>query len=59
MEPDSPKNKAQIVYFSHGGGLLPILGDPGHKAMIDFMTRLPALALPLKSLNYSNPLWST
>ncbi len=32
---------AQIVYFSHGGGPLPILGDPGHKAMIDFMTRLP------------------
>jgi aromatic ring-opening dioxygenase catalytic subunit (LigB family) len=34
--------KAQIVYFSHGGGPLPILGDPGHKAMIDFMTALPA-----------------
>ena len=35
------EKKAQIVYFSHGGGPLPILGDPGHKAMIDFMTRLP------------------
>jgi 4,5-DOPA dioxygenase extradiol len=34
-------NKAQIVYFSHGGGLLPILGDPSHKAMIDFMLQLP------------------
>ncbi|MDQ1300958.1 MAG: dioxygenase extradiol [Chloroflexota bacterium] len=34
--------KAQIVYFSHGGGPLPILGDPGHRAMVDFMTRLPA-----------------
>jgi 4,5-DOPA dioxygenase extradiol len=32
---------AQIVYFSHGGGPLPILGDPGHKAMIDFMIQLP------------------
>jgi len=32
---------AQIVYFSHGGGPLPILGDPGHKEMIDFMTALP------------------
>jgi len=32
---------AQIVYFSHGGGPLPILGDPGHAAMIEFMTRLP------------------
>jgi len=34
--------KARIVYFSHGGGPLPILGDPGHKAMIDFMTALPS-----------------
>jgi 4,5-DOPA dioxygenase extradiol len=42
MEEKSPKNKAQIVYFSHGGGPLPILGDASHKAMIDFMTRLPA-----------------
>jgi len=33
---------AQIVYFSHGGGPLPILGDPGHKAMVDFMRGLPA-----------------
>src|SRR5512136_2906262 len=42
MEQNNPKKKAQIIYFSHGGGPLPILGDPGHKAMIDFMTRLPA-----------------
>lgn len=33
--------KMQVVYFSHGGGPLPILGDPGHQVMIDFMTRLP------------------
>ena len=28
---------AQIIYFSHGGGPLPILGDAGHKAMVTFM----------------------
>jgi len=33
---------AQIIYFSHGGGPLPILGDPGHQTMVDFMTRLPS-----------------
>jgi len=32
---------AQLVYFSHGGGPLPILGDPGHQAMVDFMDALP------------------
>ncbi len=42
MEPISLENDAQIVYFSHGGGPLPILGDPSHQAMVDFMTRLPA-----------------
>ena len=42
MSQASLKNKTQIVYFSHGGGPLPILGDAGHKAMIDFMTQLPS-----------------
>jgi len=41
MDQIKPGNKARIVYFSHGGGPLPILGDPGHKAMINFMTALP------------------
>jgi 4,5-DOPA dioxygenase extradiol len=30
-----------IIYLSHGGGPLPILGDPGHYGMIDFMRQLP------------------
>ncbi len=34
-------NAAQIVYFSHGGGPLPILGDPGHRSMVRFMEELP------------------
>ncbi|PKO01489.1 MAG: dioxygenase [Chloroflexi bacterium HGW-Chloroflexi-5] len=42
MEPNKTKNKAQIVYFSHGGGPLPILGEPSHKAMVDFMIHLPS-----------------
>lgn len=32
---------AGILYFSHGGGPLPILGDPGHDAMVAFMRALP------------------
>jgi aromatic ring-opening dioxygenase catalytic subunit (LigB family) len=42
MEQNGTENKAQMVYFSHGGGPLPILGDASHKAMVDFMVRLPA-----------------
>lgn len=33
--------KAQVVYFSHGGGPLPILGDSSHAAMVQFMQQLP------------------
>jgi len=33
---------AKILYFSHGGGPLPILGDQGHATMVRFMRELPA-----------------
>ena len=42
VELNTSKKRAQIVYFSHGGGPLPILGDPGHQAMVDFMIKLPS-----------------
>lgn len=42
MSSTNHTEKAQVVYFSHGGGPLPILGDPGHKAMVEFMKRLPS-----------------
>ena len=42
MEQNSPRNKAQIVYLSHGGGPLPILGDVSHEAMVKFMLQLPS-----------------
>ena len=42
MAQNSSEDKAQIVYFSHGGGPLPILGDASHQAMIHFMEKLPS-----------------
>lgn len=36
------QNRGQIIYVSHGGGPLPLLGDPGHKTMVDFMKKLPS-----------------
>src|SRR5512143_234358 len=42
MSQSDIKQNAQVVYFSHGGGPLPILGDASHKAMIDFMRQLPS-----------------
>lgn len=31
----------QSIYISHGGGPMPILGDPSHKQMVSFMKALP------------------
>jgi aromatic ring-opening dioxygenase catalytic subunit (LigB family) len=42
MKKNDLTSRAQIVYFSHGGGPLPILADPSHEAMVDFMMRLPS-----------------
>ena len=42
MELKEPETKTQILYFSHGGGPMPILGDPGHQAMVEFMRQLPS-----------------
>ena len=39
---NNSKKKAQIIYFGHGGGPLPILGDASHQKMIQFMKTLPA-----------------
>jgi len=42
MEQNTLDDQAQIVYLSHGGGPLPLLGDASHKAMLDFMSQLPS-----------------
>jgi 4,5-DOPA dioxygenase extradiol len=36
------KSGPDILYLSHGGGPLPLLGDPGHAAMVDGLTRIAA-----------------
>lgn len=32
---------ASIIYLSHGGGPLPLLGDPGHREMLAVLKNLP------------------
>ena len=36
------EQKGQVLYVSHGGGPLPLLGDPGHRSMVTFMQDLPS-----------------
>lgn len=35
------KPHSTIIYFSHGGGPLPILGDISHEKMVSFLKQLP------------------
>lgn len=36
-----------VLYLPHGGGPLPLLGDPGHASMVEFLTRItPTLPVP-------------
>jgi 4,5-DOPA dioxygenase extradiol len=35
-------NKPRILYISHGGGPLPLLGDPGHIAMVETLKKIAA-----------------
>ena len=30
----------QVAFISHGGGPMPLLGDPGHVQMIDYLQNL-------------------
>jgi aromatic ring-opening dioxygenase catalytic subunit (LigB family) len=31
-----------IMYLTHGGGPLPLLGEPSHRELVDFLTEIPA-----------------
>lgn len=41
MKKDNLNQNSNVIYFSHGGGPLPILNDPSHYKMIEFMKNLP------------------
>jgi len=36
------QTNARVLYIPHGGGPLPLMGDAGHGAMVDFLTTIPA-----------------
>lgn len=36
------KAHGSIIFLTHGGGPLPLLGDPGHRELVDFLQQIPA-----------------
>ncbi len=51
------KNKAQIIYFSHGGGPMSIIGEPSHQKMVDFMRKLPEIIRKPKAIIVISAHW--
>ena len=36
------KALAPVLYIPHGGGPLPLLGDPDHQQLVDFLRLIPS-----------------
>lgn len=51
------ENKAQIIYFSHGGGPMPIIGEPSHQRMVEFMQKLPEIIRKPKAIIVISAHW--
>ncbi|HAF61399.1 MAG TPA: dioxygenase [Anaerolineaceae bacterium] len=43
MNTDTPEKLAPVLYIPHGGGPLPLLGDPDHQELVDFLRSVPSL----------------
>jgi aromatic ring-opening dioxygenase catalytic subunit (LigB family) len=57
MNKDNLNLNGQVIYFSHGGGPLPILDDPSHRTMIQFMKSLPGRINRPKSIIVFSAHW--
>jgi len=38
---ENTQSPGSILFIPHGGGPLPLLGDPGHQTMVDFLQSVP------------------
>ncbi len=47
---DQKSRPGTAINLSHGGGPLPVLGDPGHAAMVAFMEQLPDRVHPPETI---------
>jgi len=48
---------ASVLYLPHGGGPLPLLGDPGHAQLVAFLARAPALLSPPSAIVVVSAHW--
>ena len=48
---------ANILYLSHGGGPLPLLGDTGHAQMVDTLQRIAGEIAPPSAILVISAHW--
>ncbi|MCK9502685.1 MAG: dioxygenase [Porticoccaceae bacterium] len=51
------QQKGTIAFLSHGGGPLPLLGDPGHREMVELMAALPELLITPRTIVVVSAHW--
>ena len=49
---------APVLYLPHGGGPLPLLGDPHHQGLTQFLTQLMEGANPTTAKNADDAIFS-
>lgn len=53
----NPHVKARTVFLSHGGGPMPLLGDPGHKQLVTCLKSLPDKLITPKAIVVFSAHW--
>lgn len=53
----SAVSRAPVLFIPHGGGPLPLLGDPGHRPLVDFLSAIPGRWAPPKAILVVSAHW--
>ncbi|GGX67440.1 DODA-type extradiol aromatic ring-opening family dioxygenase [Saccharospirillum salsuginis] len=53
----STSDRAPVLFIPHGGGPLPLLGDPGHQPLVDFLKTVPERYPPPKAILVVSAHW--
>ncbi len=57
MDNPTPSSRAQILYIPHGGGPLPLLGEPSHQRLVDFLRTISNRLRPPKAIVLISAHW--
>jgi len=57
MNNESNNQRSSVLYLSHGGGPLPLLGDKGHQNMIDFISTVTPMLIKSSAILVISAHW--